>query len=134
MTLGEFLMKYELDSYEKERFNMESVFKKEIFSITHECSIILFEDPETAEKSFLVSTTSESSLYGAGDFYDIFLPHTQEATILISKWLSSPNFRSTKNAQALCKALNAAQKSKENELDIEEKMQSTIKHYFIGGK
>ncbi len=130
MTLSEYLEKYELEPSDKERFNMEAVFKKEIFSTTHECSIALFEDPETAEKSFLISTISDSSLYGEGDFYDIFLPHTQEVSILISQWLSSPNFRITKNAQALCKALNAAQKNEENELDIEEKIQSTIKHYF----
>lgn len=130
MKLSEYLEKYELDPYNKERFNMEAVFKKEIFSTEHECSIILFEDPETAEKSFLVSTNTSSSLYGEDDFYDNFLPYTQEATILMSKWLSSYKFRITKNAIALCKVLTALQENKENELDIEERMQSTIFHYF----
>lgn len=78
MTLFEYIKKNELDPYDKERFNMESVFKKEVFSAEHECSIVLFEDPETAEKSFLVSTTTDSSLYGEGDFYDNFFPYTQK--------------------------------------------------------
>ena len=130
MTLSEYLEKYELEPCDVERFNRESIFKKEIFSTEHECSIILFEDPETAEKSFLVSSIVDSAIYGEGDFYDIFLPHTQDASILISKWLSSLNFRTTKNAQALCKALNAVHENKENELDIEEKLHSTIKYYF----
>lgn len=131
MTLREYLEKYELEPYDEERFNMEAVFKKEIFSTEHKCSIILFEDPETAEKSFLISTTVDSSLYGEGDFYDVFLPNTQDALILASKWFFSQKFRTTENAKALCNAVNAAQKNGEKELDIEEKMQNTI---FIRGE
>lgn len=128
MTLSEYLEKYELEPYDAERFNMESVFKKEIFSTEYECSIVFFEDPETAEKSFLVSTNTDSSLYGEGDFYDDFLPYTQEALLLVLKWLFFLNFRTTKNAQALCKAVNTAQKNEEDELDIEGKMEQSISH------
>lgn len=131
MILSEYLEKYELEPCDAKRFNRESIFKKEIFSTEFECSIVLFEDLETAEKSFLVSSIVDSAIYGEGDFYDLFLPHTQGASILASKWFFSPNFRSTKNAQALCEALNAAQKNRENELDIEEKMHNTI---FIEGE
>lgn len=126
MTLREYIEKYELDPCDAERFNMEATFKNEIFSVESGCSIVLFEDHETEEKSFLVSSLVDSAIYGEGDFYDDFLPHTQEALLLSLKWFFSHKFRTTENAKAICKAVNTAQKNKENELDIEEKMEQSI--------
>lgn len=122
MKLSEYLEKYELDPYNKERFNMEAVFKKEIFSTEHECSIVLFEDPETAEKSFLVSTNTDSSLYGEGDFYEMFLPNVDEFFALLSRWYLNRNSRTTENAEKICALYETIEHEHEGELDVEGKL------------
>lgn len=123
MKLSEYLEKYELDPYDQERFDLEnSIFVREVFSREHECHIALFQSSDTLEKSFLVSTNTESTLYTRDDFYEMFLPNVDEFFALMSGWYMGGKSRTTENAERICALYDTIEREHEDELDVEEKL------------
>lgn len=123
MKLSEYLEKYELDPYDQERFDLEnSIFVREVFPREHECHIALFQSSDTLEKSFLVSTNTESTLYTRDDFYEMFLPNVDEFFALMSGWYMGGKSRTTENAERICALYDTIEREHEDELDVEEKL------------
>ena len=123
MTLFEYIKKNELDPYDEGRFDLEnSIFVREVFSNEHECHIALFQSSDTLEKSFLVSTNTESTLYTRDDFYEMFLPNVDEFFALMSGWYLGGKSRTTENAERICDLYDTIEREHEYELDVEEKL------------
>lgn len=123
MTLFEYIKKNELDPYDRERFDLEnSIFVREVFSREYECHIALFQSTDTLEKSFLVSTNTESTLYTRDDFYEMFLPNVDEFFVLMSRWYLNRNSRTTENAERICALYETIEHEHEGELDVEGKL------------